>query len=250
MKLFPAAAFAACAAFAAAPLFAQDVLRGQVVLEFEPVYGFYADEVPEGMVRLEAAQPPLDLDTARRRAEQEAAMLFGAMIYGWSFRYEIGERARNIPEELFLESLGEVRPGDPRFQTTDVHVKELRLYLWADYHPDAAQHKRRSMWKAGTTRPAQALGQGSLGDTARPRSDGQDAEDGAALLAVKRAALEDAARAAIRAMLRASERNRPKEASGYISLAAFPRFFLDKGRWNVSARFFIALTGITPFAVH
>jgi hypothetical protein len=206
------------------------------------------------MIRLEAAQPPLSFETAKKRAAEEAALFYGAMIYGWSFHYDIGEKARGISEDLQLEPLGTVSAGEPRFTITDVQVKDLRVYLWSDYRLDEAQKTRLSMWKAGTIRSAQAYGQGPLGDTARPRSDGAERDEpekgDPAWLAVKRAALEDAARAAIRSMLRASERNRPKEASGYISLAAFPRFFLGKGRWNASARFLVNITEITPFAAH
>jgi hypothetical protein len=246
-----ARAAAVFAVLAVLPLGAQEALRGEVRLDLEPVYGFFTDEVPEGMVRLEAAQPPLAFEEAKSRAAREAAMLYGAMIYGWSFHYDIGEKARGFPEDLQLEPQGTVLSGDPRLEITDVHIRDMRLYLWSDYRPGVAQKNRLSMWKAGTTRSAQAAGRGPLGDTARPRSDGADENDeDPAWLAVKRAALEDAARAAIRAMLRASERNRPREAEGYISLAAFPRFFLDKGQWTVTARFYVNITELHPFAAH
>jgi hypothetical protein len=69
-------------------------------------------------------------------------------------------------------------------------------------------------------------------------------------MSIRRAGLEDAARAAIRAMLRGSERNRPKEATGVISLAAFPQYWMDSGRWAASARFRVQVTGIVPFAAY
>jgi hypothetical protein len=69
-------------------------------------------------------------------------------------------------------------------------------------------------------------------------------------LAIRREALEDAARAAVRAALRGRERNRPKEADGFISLAAFPRYFMDGGHWAASARFRVEITGIVPFAAY
>ena len=71
-----------------------------------------------------------------------------------------------------------------------------------------------------------------------------------AWLEAKQAALEDAAREAIRAMLRGSERNRPKEARGFISLGAFPSYYIDDGRWAVNARFQAEITGIVPFAAY
>lgn len=66
----------------------------------------------------------------------------------------------------------------------------------------------------------------------------------------KRQALEDAARAAIRAYLRKTERNRPKEAYGYIALASFPRYWVNAGRWMCQARFRVIITDVVPFAVH
>jgi hypothetical protein len=181
------------------------------------------------------------------------------MIYGWSFHYDIGERARGIEEKLELSPLGNITADDPRFEITDIQIEEMRLYLWADYRPGEEQQRRLSAWKTGLVRGVQGLGHGPLGYAPRPRSDGSpvpgEPSDRAnpadpAWLAVKKAALEDAARAAIRAMLRANERNRPKEASGFISLAAFPRFWLDKGQWAASGRFLVTVTEITPFGAY
>jgi hypothetical protein len=245
--------------FLAAGAGAQDMLRGEIRLDLEPVYGFFIDEIPEGMIRPGATEAPLDYNEAQRRAAREAAFFFGGMIYGWSFHYDIGERARGIREELELVPLGSVSADDPRFEITDTQIKDMRLYLWADYRPGEEQKRRLSMWKTGLVRSAQGLGHGPLGYAPRPRSDGADGLDGGpdtpdsgdpAWLAVKKTALEDAARAAIRAMLRANERNRPKEATGFISLAAFPRFWLDGGRWAASGRFLVTVTEITPFGAY
>ncbi|MDR0403261.1 MAG: hypothetical protein LBH35_06695 [Treponema sp.] len=237
--------------FLAAGAGAQDALRGEVQLELEPVYGFLVDELPEGMVRSGAMEAPLDYNEARRRAAREAAVFFGGMIYGWSFHYDIGERARGIEEKLELSPLGSVAEDDPRFEITDTRLKETRLYLWADYRPGEEQKRRLAMWKTGLIRGAQGLGHSPLG-YAPPPDASPDTEDSAepAWLAVKKTALEDAARAAIRAMLRAAERNRPKEASGFISLAAFPRFWLDKGQWAASGRFLVKITEIRAFGAY
>jgi len=51
-------------------------------------------------------------------------------------------------------------------------------------------------------------------------------------------------------MLRGSERKRPKAAAGFISLASFPRFFIDSGQWAVAARFRVQINEIVPFAVY
>jgi hypothetical protein len=207
----------------------QEVLRGDVWVELEPVYGAFMDE-----------EYPLDMDTAAKRALEEAALFFSAMIYGWSFNYDIGERARGIAEEFELEPLGSIPWGDPGLKVTHAGVKDMRLSLWADYRPRENQLRRINAWKTGNIRSAQAIGHGPLGGPV----------EAAGWFSIKKTALEDAARAAVRAMLRGSERNRPKEARGFIGLAAFPRYFMDSGRWSCSARFYVEVREIVPFAAY
>jgi hypothetical protein len=71
------------------PGYYADVIRGEVWVELEPFYGDRVDE-----------EYPLSAEAAGRRALQEAALYFSAMIYGWSFPYDIGERARGIAEDF------------------------------------------------------------------------------------------------------------------------------------------------------
>jgi hypothetical protein len=208
---------------------AQEPLRGQVWVELEPLPGQYVDDPGE-----------IDLQSIRRRALEEASLFFSRMIYGWSFHYDVGERVRNIEEELELSPRGDIPWGDPGLIATDAGLRDNRFYVWADFRPSAAQERWLRIWKTGTVRTAQAIGHGPLGG----------AVEIADWMVIKQAALEDAARAAIRAMLRAGERNRPKAAEGFISLAAFPSFYMDAGQWAASGRFRVSITEITPFSAY
>ena len=205
------------------------VLRGEVMVEMEPIYGLYIEQ-----------NYPLDRDEAYRRALEKAAMFFSASVYGWSFDYEIGERARGIPEIFELTPMGEIRWGDPKLRVTHANFRDLRLYVWMDYHPDQFQARRLQTWRSGTVRTAQAVGHGPLGMLG--------AED--EWITVRKLAMEDAARAAVRAILQGNERNRPKEARGFISLHSFPVYWLDAGRWACSARFHVEISEIVPFSVY
>jgi hypothetical protein len=222
-----------------------EVLRGELRIDMEPIYGGFID--PEY---------PLREETLRRRALEEAAMLYSAMIYGWSFDYDVGERARGIEERFELIPLGHIPWGDGGLRATDAGIRDQRLCLWTDYHPDENQRRRLALWRAGGTRRAQGLGRGPLGSPlpaaapAEPEGDAPPADETRGWLDYRREGLEDAARAAVRAMLRGSERNRPKEARGRIALAAFPVFGIDSGRWLVSAQFRVELTELIPFAVY
>ena len=222
---------------------AQDVLRGEVRVELEPIFGAYVDE-----------EYPLDKDAAYRRALQEAAMYFSAQIYGWSFYYDVGERARNIEEKLELTPLGEIRWGDPglyvthaNFQNREFETTTQRfsafLSAWLDYRPTDAQRRRLEMWQKGNIRPAQAIGYSSIGAI-------RGSSEEPYWLAIKKNALEDSARAAVRAMLQGSERNRPKEVTGFICLESFPFFYIDSGRQATRARFRVEITEIVPFSAY
>jgi len=178
-------------------------------------------------------------------------LFFSAQIYGWSFHYDVGERARGIKEEFELNPLGEIRWGDPRLYVTHANFenRELQptihrlaafLSAWMDYRLTDAQRRRLEMWQKGNIRPAQAVGYSYIGGST----------EGQTWLAVKKNALEDSARAAVRAMLQGSERNRPKEVTGFISLESFPLFYMDSGRQAVHARFRVEITEIIPFAAY
>jgi hypothetical protein len=201
------------------PLYAQEVLRGEVKVEMDTVPSFFAEN-----------PPPLTFAEAKQAGLEDAARYFGAMIYGWSFHYEVGEQARNIEEILELTPMGTVSFDDPRMILTDIQMNVPNMYLWVDYRPEESQLYRINKWKAGSTRTAQAYGESPLED--------------------KYAALEDAARIAIRAILRGNERNRPKEVSGFISLAAFPMYWLNKGHWTTFGRFRIDIQEIRLFAAY
>jgi hypothetical protein len=210
-----------------------ETLRGEVQIDVEPIYGGFIDR-----------DYPLPVEALRRRALEEAAMHYSAMIYGWSFYYDIGEKARGIEENLELSPLALIPWGDPRLRATDVELRDQKLRLWTDYRLDENQKRLTALWRAGRIRSVQGRGTGPLG-MPLPAEAGGDV-----WLDYKRQSLEDAARAAIRAMLRGGERNRPKEARGFIALADFPVYGIDAGRWTAFARFRVDLTELVPFAAY
>ncbi|MDR1971857.1 MAG: hypothetical protein LBQ46_08035 [Treponema sp.] len=222
-----------------------EVLRGEVRIDVEPIYGGFIEQ-----------EYPLPVETLRRRALEEAAMFYSAMIYGWSFHYDIGERARGIAEEFELgpppglagDPLGLIPWGDRNLHATDVELRNQQLCLWTDYRLNEGQIRRAAVWRADQVRGVQARGRGPLG---MPDPAAQDGENGIAALSwlgYKQETIRDAARSAVRTMLRGSERNRPKEARGFIALAEFPVFGIEAGRWTVFARFRVDITEIIPFA--
>jgi len=212
------------------PGYNPEVIRGEVWVDFEPMYGNRPD-----------VEYPLSRETAGKRALQEAALYFSGMIYGWSFHYDIGEKARGITEDFdVFEPMGEIRWGDPQLSVTEIEDRDTQAWIWMDYRLSEVQQKRMQTWRTGTIRSAQGMGYCPL--------TGPSPDSG--WLDIRNAVLKDAARAAIRQMLRGSERNRPKEVTGFISLASFPRFFIHSGQWAAAARFRVQINEIAPFAAY
>jgi len=96
------------------------------------------------------------------------------------------------------------------------------------------------MWQKGNIRIAQAIGYSNLGGSG----------ENPTWLVIRKNALEDSARAAVRAILQGSEKNRPKEATGFISLESFPLFYMESGRQAAHTRFRVEITEIIPFAAY
>jgi len=207
---------------------AQEILQGRVIIDTEPVYGFFTDD-----------KYPLDREEIYRRALKEASYYFSAQIYGWSFFYDVGERARGINEDYELEPVSLIVWGDPALKIRKAEFINGNFEIWVDYHVSPLQSRRLLSWKQGLKKTAQANGFCKLDYY------GEDT-----WFILKKTALEDAARSAIREMLRGSERNRPKEASGFISLQTFPRYFFSSGQWYCTARFLVDITGIIPYSIY
>jgi hypothetical protein len=214
---------------AAGELRAEEVLRVQARVDLEPAY-LAGLGVPS----------PLDAGTARRWALEDAAAAFAAMIYGWSFDYEIGETARRKADSFEWQPLGAIPFGDPRLRATDGKSENRVFSLWADYYLSESQERRVSVWKEGTRRRIQSSGHGPISGP-----EGTDERR-----QVKDAALKDAARAAVRSILRGDERNRPERAAGRIALDAFPVYAMRDGQWFCTAAFNIELNSLTAFPAY
>jgi len=204
------------------PVFADETLQGRFVVDLEPV------------AAMEPGVPyPLDQQAAARRIFEEAAVDFAAMIYGWSFLYEPGDKARQIEEFFELKPLGNIPWGDPRLTALDTHSEGSKLYVWVEYRPDEIQRRYLAAGREGSAKTAQGTGSALVSLGVRGKSD----------------ALEDAAREALRGMLRGSERNKPKEARGTLVLSEIPRFWVDAGHFSCAARFRVVVKEVVPFRV-
>jgi hypothetical protein len=220
---------------------AAQMLRGSVEVEREQVYA------------VDAGVPyPLDGAGVKRIALENAAALFGAMIYGWDFEYCPGDKARGTSEYIILTPQGHIDAADKRLSPGEAAVKNGIYTLWANYEMSAAQARRFSSHKTVSIQ-TDALAGGSFPRTVNTKGraplDGPCfvTEDGITTSPV----LEDAAKNAVRGILRASERNKPRLVRGALFLdGGFPLFTISQGSWTCSAAFLVTVTELLTYSAY
>jgi hypothetical protein len=204
--------------------YAQNVLRGKVTVDSEPVWVALPGKEGSGQTGVY----PLSWSEAQRAALSGAINFFSGMIYGWEFEYEVGEKSRNVAEAFDWTLLGELPFGDVRMIPDKSDREGSILRLWADYEMDTAQAARRGAWLGGQLRVINARGRAGLNE---------DAQN----------SVRDAAKQAVRSLVRGSERERPKTVRGRIALEEFPTITLKDGEWSANAKFFVEIREIQKY---
>jgi hypothetical protein len=220
---------------------ASQMLRGSVEVELEQVYAVDA-----------GVHYPLDGALAQTIALQNAAALFGAMIYGWDFEYSPGDKARGTTEYIILTPGGRVDAGDKSLSPAETAVKNGIYTLTAAYEMSGAQ-ERRVVARKKVSIQADALSGGSFPRTVNAK--GRAPLDGPCFVTdagvTTSPVLEDAAKNAVRGILRASERNKPRLVRGSLSLdGGFPLFTISQGSWTCAAAFLVIVTELLTYSVY
>ena len=62
----------------------------------------------EPLVRIGPGPYPIPVETAEKSLLEIGRVLLSAMVYGWSFSYEPGDRARGVTERFVLAPIAQV----------------------------------------------------------------------------------------------------------------------------------------------
>lgn len=203
-------------------LSSQEVLSARISVDSEPMWA-----------RALGFKYPLNNEDLVALAREEARMIFTAMVYGWSYEWIPGNTARGIKEEIILEPFGKVDGNEPALRLVSSWREDTILILSVEYTAVAHEERRFKAWQAASYRSVQGRGQAGLSSSA-------DA---------KWAAVEEAARSAVMALVKTRERNRPRRVFGTIALASPPRIWIASGQWQVQARFRVAIDRVEGQAV-
>ncbi len=73
-------------------------------------------------MRIEPGPYPIPVDVAEKTLLEQARVLLSGMVYGWSFSYIPGDKARRVEESFVLTPLAQIPWGSPRLRVTETEV--------------------------------------------------------------------------------------------------------------------------------
>jgi hypothetical protein len=201
-------------AHAAGPL-----LEVPVWTEIEPLVGAVEDRPPEQAI-------PVDL-------LEQARLILGGMIYGYSFVYTPSDRGRKVADRFDLIPLGEIPWGDPRLSVAWVTQKQGRLYAQMAYDMAEFQDARRRAWSTSSLPAASGRGEEQL---ASPHA--------------RQAALKAAIEEAIRDYARGRVDNKPRELRGDVVIWEPHTTMMGRGTYLTTVKVKLRITDTLPYRLY
>ena len=196
-------------------------IEGSFWVELDPVV--HADQ-----------EYPLSLETASRRALEEARYVFSAMIYGFTFAYTPYDAARQVDEMYVLQLHAEIPWGDSGLSVAETRVDGNYFRVLIRYDP--AEYQVRWIRMMGSNIYHNVPGRGTGNLFKGPEQ--------------KLAAINEAIKDGIRNYLRPRILNKPKEVRGNAVLDRVPYIVIDEGQYVVSAHIKIDIDEIIPYRVY
>jgi hypothetical protein len=187
----------------------------------------------EPLVRIDPARYPLPVDVAEKDILELGRVLFSGMIYGWTFTYNPGDKARNVTETFTLTPVAQVAWGNPRLRVTETEVSDARLWARIAYSLDDEESLRRSSWDSNTA----LLSTGSGSESVMVGPGGREAS--------LRAAIRDA----IRRSLDTRWVNKPRQVDGAVVLWEDPVTIVGSGTYTTQAKIKLMVRELVPYRI-
>jgi hypothetical protein len=199
----------------------KELLRAEFWADLEPVAGV-GDEWP------------VSAETARKRVLEEAAWVYGGMIWGFEFRYTPFDKTRAIPERFDLQPIGSLQADTLSFAAgaKPSSMNELRSYVECRPEPSLVSlmgSYARDPWKG-----CQGIGKADMNLGIKGR----------------RAAYEDGLRAALRSLLQGLEPNKPRLVRGRVVFDRPPSMSIQGGYYTAQLRARAMLIEVLPYKVY
>ncbi len=189
----------------------------------------------EPLVQIGPGPYPIPVVTAEKTLLEMGRVLLSAMVYGWSFSYEPGDRTRGVQERFDLQPLAQIPWGSPRLRVVETERTDSDTRLWAriSYAMDDQESRRRAAWDSVTAE--RSSGQGAaplqLGEAGRTSS------------------LEAAVRDAIRRSLDVRYVNKPRRVTGEVVLWADPTVLIRSGTYLTTVTVKLLIRELIPYRI-
>ncbi len=185
----------------------------------------------EPLVRIGDGPYPIPVADAEKSLLEDARTLISGMVYGWSFFYIPGDKARKVDEVFELTPLALITAGSPRLRVIETEVSATRLYARVAYTMDAEEAGRRAAWDSNTA--DMSTGMGTADVIAGP--------------AARAASLSNAIRDAIRLALDTRYLNKPRQITGDVVLWEDPTVLVRAGTYTTSAKVKLVVRELVPY---
>jgi hypothetical protein len=219
--------------FAIAPCAAQSPgLAGKELLRSE----FWAESYP---VAETGEAWPVSPDEARGRIRDEAAWVFGGMIWGFEFAYTPYDKTRALQERFDITPIGTLDPGELALApgaspAADRAGSAGELRSFVEFRPGAAlvslmEGYANEPWKGG-----QGTGRADMNMGVKGR----------------RAAYVDGLRAAVRSLLQGLEPNKPRLVRGRVAFVRPPSMAIIDGYYTARVRVRVMVIEVIPYVIY
>jgi hypothetical protein len=203
---------------------AQDrVLRSEFTVDLEKAPSVAAFE---GVVD-PAYEARLPDGEAAKAVLAEAQWLFSGMVWGFDYVYTPSDRSRSIAELFQIQMRVPEAVKGMALRASDARLDGTVLVVTVEYTPGVEERAEMASWKSGG---AASQGTGSA--------------------RLKRDALTDASKTALRAYLREITHNKPREIRGSFAFAAVPRLFVRQGSWVAVIKVYARVDEIISYGAY
>jgi hypothetical protein len=197
------------------------LLRAEFWTDLEPVAG-------------EGEEWPVSAETARARILDEAAWVYGGMIWGFEFRYTPYDKTRAIPERFEIQPIGSLAPETLSFAAGARASSSGELRSFVEYSPEGALVELMGSYARDPWKGSQGIGKADMNLGLKGR----------------RAAYEDGLRAAVRSFLQGIEPNKPRLVLGRVVLDRPPSMAILGGYYTAQLRARVMVTEALPYKVY
>jgi hypothetical protein len=183
---------------------------------------------------------PVSRATAAARILDEAAWVYGGMIWGFEFEYTPYDKTRGLAERFVIKPIGSLAPSALSLASgsatedlpPELASNELRSFV--EYRPVAALVELMQGYAQDPWKGSQGLGKADMNLGIKGR----------------RAAYEDGLRLAVRALLQGMEPNKPRLVKGRVAFERPPSMSIKGGYYTAQLRARVMVIETIPYKLY